>query len=358
MEVGRGFLVAKAGAVRLRGTLNSGNISYGVYNGPGTDDGYNLIGNPYASSLDATAFLNANSNINGTIYFWNKSYQAGQSSSDYTAVNGLTASTLISPMQGFFVEATASGSSNVQFTNSMRSTTATSFYRTGSIADLVYVSTANDSGDVNTTVIGFKDDATDAWDRMYDSRKLKGNTNLSFYSYLQGNQMAIQGFPTLDQARTVALGLEAGFAGNYKINIDSIAGLNPTTAIYLEDLSTQTMHNLRAGAYNFNLSAPAMLTNRFLLHFQPMTTAVNNIAKENQARVWMNGTELVVEKANSSDITSIEVIDLSGKRVQQFVVSTNDNMTRHNLSVADGIYSIRVSFENGSSQVDKVAVQR
>ena len=124
------------------GTLNDGpitvNITRRASGNTNSDPGFNLIGNPYPSRLNATSFVDDldNTDITGTLHFWADDKSGNPSSNysqaDYTtwtktgtvdATGGGTSTVLngyIELGQGFLIRRTAAGSSSVSFKNSHR----------------------------------------------------------------------------------------------------------------------------------------------------------------------------------------------------------------------------------------------
>lgn len=122
------------------GVPNNGDVTIGVTLGPPVS--HRLLGNPYPSTLDANAFINANiigtgtlnQTISGTLYFWTHNHAISAnnySATDYAAYNlsgGTAVSTgtgnttaptqFMAAGQGFFVHTVANG--NVGFKNNMR----------------------------------------------------------------------------------------------------------------------------------------------------------------------------------------------------------------------------------------------
>ena len=114
------------------GIPNSGTINIT------TVAGYNAIGNPYPSSIDANAFINANlivtgttnKSIDGSLYFWRKKNGAAIVTSAYATYTlaggvandgGITPTQNIQVGQGFFVNNTSSPLvAPVSFLNTMR----------------------------------------------------------------------------------------------------------------------------------------------------------------------------------------------------------------------------------------------
>ncbi len=93
----------------VEGQENEGPVDFGVTYTPSADSGWNLVGNPYAATIDwddAGSWTKAN--IDQTIYIWD------YSSNQFLTWNGTTGDLsdgLIAPFQGFWVKANASSPS-------------------------------------------------------------------------------------------------------------------------------------------------------------------------------------------------------------------------------------------------------
>jgi hypothetical protein len=136
MSNGVGYASKDGNLASFVGPPNNGNISTPIVTYPfipgNTDPGtpFNYVGNPYPGALNAAAFVAANTNIAGSLYFWDddQSGGSGYSYTDYATWNGTGSigtgsgttppNGFIASCQGFVVRALSSG--NINFTNSMR----------------------------------------------------------------------------------------------------------------------------------------------------------------------------------------------------------------------------------------------
>jgi len=70
---GKRLLCPGAGSVAFSGTANEGTftlpLSYTPSHVP-AERGFNLVDNPYPGPIDYDAFIEANPQINGALYFW------------------------------------------------------------------------------------------------------------------------------------------------------------------------------------------------------------------------------------------------------------------------------------------------
>lgn len=283
-------------AVTFTGTANNGTLNQAVQyftlvNGstsPGVP--YNLIGNPYPSNIDATTFLNANNTkVTGAIYYWDDDNTGGTGyAADHYAIwngtgstggsNSRTPNGMIATAQGFFVQA-LSGATTVSFTNAMRASTATTFFKTEEVIPQRLWLRADNGTHTNQILVGYVDGATEDMDWFYDAQKLRGNHSVSFYSLLNDTMLlGIQGLTPLNGAdpAPVPLGLYAGATGQYNIYIDSIENFSANMPINLLDADFGIVYDLRNGPYVFQ-TAQGEDNDRFVLFPNEIVTAIDEL---------------------------------------------------------------------------------
>lgn len=338
------------GTSQFSGTPNVGNVNVALVHNLGGSS-WNLVGNPYPSALDGQAFLTANTSVNGAVYLWNTPFSTNPtgnnfSGSDYITFNMLSPAFNLGTAQGFFVEANVAGA-NASFTNGMRSSGANAFTRTANTVKRAYVRATNNHGDRNVTLVGFTQDATDGYDRLFDARKNKGNANIAFYSILGNRDLDIQGLEELTSNKVVPMGLDAGRAGSYTFALDQLDNMDASTGIFLQDLQTGATHNLRQSAYTFNVSAPAVIRNRFNLVFAPMTTSVDPQVVASQPQVSFSNGQLRVFGLGNATLQHIDILDLNGRLVNQIKsLNANGDLTE-SINLSEGVYLLKLSTTAG-----------
>ncbi len=280
-------------------TLNTGNFSYTVTNqddtyaptGAGPHRGWNLIGNPFPSGLNADNFISANSSvIDGTLYFWDENGQTGfdLEGSDYASYNptlggatGTGSGTVIpdkyvSLGQAFFVHRTSTDVTGtpINFTNSMRETENSYYFKssdkTVSEVPKIKLRMKNPNGFYNEAVIGMISDATLGRDPKYDGYKMEGNEIFAFYSKIGTENFVFQGIPLVakDKPVSVPLGFNAGITGSYIITAGLIEYFPDTVGLYLEDTYTKEIFDLKNQKHDtFYVSEAGRFDDRFILHF-------------------------------------------------------------------------------------------
>ncbi len=338
MTAGQGYAVPYSNNTTLSftGTLNTGtiNLSGVTYTSSGNSnaDGWNLIGNPYPSGLLRTTFVSANTNISGTLYFWDDPGTGASTynrTADYAAINnsgavaassgsvGQAPNDTIAPGQGFFIKRLSTGSNTITFTPSMQVDKYAGpqfFVPSHNQIQRIYLACESDSGDYNETLIAFSEDATNGFDRLYDGIKLKGNPNLSFYSCMDNYHYCIQAMPLPIKPVVIPLGIDAGHSGTYSIALVSIENFDLAPEIYLEDRFENRFIRLKNGdSYNFSINA-GIWNNRFYLHLVPAVSGKgeNAAVKKNIAQILQWEDEIYVYYTESGS-ARFTITDMNGK---------------------------------------------
>lgn len=138
-----------------------------------SNDGWNLIGNPYASTIDWDESNGwTRTGLDDAIYVWSDSAEAGTGA--YLSWNGVTGtlgSGKISPMQGFWVKANNSGSPALALNDTVRSSGAT-LLKQKTIPELKF--RLSEGGLSNRAIIMFSEAGEVGKDR-FDAYKLASN---------------------------------------------------------------------------------------------------------------------------------------------------------------------------------------
>jgi hypothetical protein len=136
--IGSGYNYSLTYTARTQPAAGSDTIYYDLN---ALDQGWNLIGNPTASTLDWDASAWTKTNIDNTIYIWDPSALSGNG--DYLTWNGSTGTLpngKIAPFQAFWVHANSATASPVlSFTNDAKATVVGSFLRSPALKTEVVV---------------------------------------------------------------------------------------------------------------------------------------------------------------------------------------------------------------------------
>lgn len=391
LSAGQGYTMKGSGATgdfqnyTFVGVPFTGNITHTISDGQIT-----LLGNPYASALDADQFILDNTGvIDGTLEFWDHfqttnshhldQYMGGYAKYNWTeqieAVNVVGVSGTKIPQQfipvgqGFFVAAAEGISSNsqIEFKNSQRAFVKeddTGGMQMFGIPDGTNTSAGTfdgptkiklnmiSAGDYKHQIaIGFmQDNATEEIDYGYDA-KLRDTDPNQFYFMHPDEKLLIQGVGYFDEDKNYPLGVISEFQGRYTFSIDHIKNLDENTPVYLYDNEKQIYHNLRKSDYLVNLSKGEHNT-RFSLRFKNHIQDNNQSAQEmlNTIVVYRQSDFVVISNpAEQITVLNARMYNVLGQEVTTWSITNGrENYIELPLGpVASGIYVVQVQTDNG-----------
>jgi hypothetical protein len=260
--------------IHFEGPLHTGQHDIVVTrNSTLTDQGWNLVGNPYTSAVhwDIPGGW-IKDNVDNTIYF----YQGAGGLDNYRYYNGgggevpidpisINAGTGVIPsMQGFFVHASAQGKLTVN--NTARIHSGQPYYKqsAGATVPMVRLQASND-GLTDETVVRFVEDAGENHDGKYDAFKMFSTDHPQVYSITADNtELAINTLSSQEATPVVPVGFVPHKTGSYLIEATELADLDE---VWLEDLLTghmQRLNDFPQYAFEAGISDGPK---RFLLHF-------------------------------------------------------------------------------------------
>ena len=347
---GRGYDVKYqvTGNRNFNGVPNSGEVVFPASFTPSAGQGWNLVGNPFPSSIAALRdgnnndFFDFNPGLTGSLYFWDGVSITPSQRSDYTTFN-MTGSTRanqngpvfgqnISPCQGFMVKS-MNAPCDIVFNNSIRIADDGQFFKSKGTIQSIWLSVISPEQDYNELLVGFLQGGTVGIDQYYDGYKLKGNPLLSFYSINDDKDFAIQGYPYLtDQDHyEIPLGIDAWVSGSYQFSLRDIENFPSSAGVFLEDkLTGITTDLLNNPAYSCSISNPGSYRDRFVLHIDgwvgtsPATSDQNEITQ-----VFFDNEQLCVWFPEKSDPQKVICLDISGRIFLDF--TSNQHRVRFHL---------------------------
>ena len=348
-------------------------------------DNWNLVGNPYPSSINVEDFLTLNTNIEGAVRIWTHgtlpstsinnpfygSYQANYTPDDYIAHNGV--GTVSGPLgfngfmaggQGFLVNMLdgLAGSDNVVFNNSLRDKNYNNsqFYRTSNREN----SSANDKNriwldlinNVNNgakrTLIGYVENATYDKDRLYDAVTSVGTT-MNLYSIIGTDKMTIQGRQLpFDSNDKVKLGYFVPTSGSYSIGIAAIDGLFTSGQnIYLEDIQLGVIHDLKQAPYSFTTNVGEN-NERFILRYTNET--LSNEDFESDSNVLISSSDIITVHAINETIQSVQIHNVLGQLLVNEKNVSSETFEVSTLQKNKAPLIIQVTLDNGKKITKKL----
>lgn len=288
----------QATVIDFTGSINKGNVSFPVScsNGCTSDDGWNLVGNPYPSPIDWDAAGWTKTNISSAIYIFNPNTNVYAVWDGTVGTNG--GSGYIPLGQSFMVR--ASGTPVLSATEDVKTAAlpAMQMFKTG--IPYVRMKLVKDSLNTDEAVIKFS--GSSALYDLDDALKLFNPVvNLSSFSS-DNRYLVINAWPGLSGNDTIRLSAYVSQPGTYQLQFPDFHGLPPQINVFLLDSFTHTMLDVQANpSYTFTVTANALSQgdNRFRLVFVnpdalPVTYLDLHAEKQNAHEVkvsWSTASE-------------------------------------------------------------------
>ncbi|MDQ3190825.1 MAG: T9SS type A sorting domain-containing protein [Bacteroidota bacterium] len=332
----------------------SSNITYTDHSpaGPDAHDGWNLVGNPFVSTINWNNL--SRTNLHNRIQIWNPntgSYGV-YNGNTATSTNGVT--NLIASSQGFYVQANGSGTPLLSIPENSKSAINGTFIRTAlTSSDAFKLNLSNNSNAYSDEIIvSFNTKASKGYD---DGDILKLSVPDKSASYIATKSdnvlLAYNSLPESLDEYFIPLVVKGGSAARYTISFENISALTDKYNVFLKDLNNEVKLDIsKELAYEFNITDPASEKN-LVLHIVSKSLSGDVVLsseltrKDNeQVNIYSAPGIITVnfdlEKQSDAIIT---VHNLLGQQMfTQNVAAAHKNNVILNSNLANGIYIISV----------------
>ena len=333
-DKGHALKLAATGEINFRGTFNDADVSIAFSD---NNNGFNLIGNPYLSSVSVGEILNTNSSLlqEQTVWLWDLSI------GDYVAKN-LADDQELTPGQGFFVLVNTT-TDNFLIAESMQSHHSETTPR--SIDAKIELTLSKDESKRKAAILYIKE-ATQGFDNGYDSSIFEGLSNdFAIYTHTVTNDsqrnLGIQSLPNNNfENMTVPVGIQATSGSNLKITALS-ENLPAETYVYLEDQENHTITRIDNGTYSFTASRDLSGTGRFYIH--TLSSLLSSpINKLEQVRVYTSNNRILEIKGVHQGQAQVRMYSVLGKKVINTSIIGNGNNSIILPKLQKGVYLVEV----------------
>ena len=349
------------------------------------NDGWNLISNPFPTTINWNNPAIVKTNIDGTIYRWDP--QAG----NWTTYNGTTGTgtfdQYIESGSSFFVRATALGSS-ISFGQGAKVLQTPSalyqFGKNGGKLDIAQERIEATSNKLTVTGLRLKasgpgnpipaeaylglsmNDATEGFDSKYDAynKGRASGANVAIQGQDKNNYTMQFDKPIVkngQEKRYYPLTVTVPEAGKTKLEMDVEGAWNSLNTVYLIDRKEGKTIPLSGKklSYEFNMTT-TQEEDRFILAFNHVNVGEKSGITATDVRVMNNPVRSDVIDAiiahPSAKAKSFSIVNGSGATLNRGSLQDN-NSVQHRLgfgkSNANGVMYLRVDFENGDSKTVK-----
>lgn len=361
-------------SVTLNNASSPGSVGTG---GTGeTNSYYTLVGNPFASNFDINTMTVSGNAIQNEVQFWNdgsSTYEQGDISASY----------IISPWQGFWVEvANTENAGDLTFPTSGKTTSTTSgtfFSKTLANRGDIKFTLSSDATLDKAIKIAFRENATLGFDRADASKLVPMVSEYATMAFKSNERLkSVESLP-YNLTEEVKLNLEeqlVGVSGEFTFDWSGLESIPSEWELILHDYEQGVNLDMRTNnAYIFYAESDAnqkvnplsMLTRpaatsqksksdgtRFGITIAPNATSVNNetdskVTEFNLAQNYpnpFNPTTTINYSIENSGAVTLSVYNLMGQKVAELVNETKSpgsyNVTWNASQAASGMYYYRL----------------
>jgi hypothetical protein len=256
----------------VRGTINKGNItpvtlpvSY-TSSGVADEDGWNLVSNPYASTIDWASDGWTKQNLQNAVYTRDNGSATGRFASYNGVVGANGGSQYIALGQAFWVKGDGNGTPLLQANENVKAPYQPAAFFRDDITDLLRLAMKR-GVDTDEIIIHFRDDATSAFDVHADAWKMfSSGFNLSSLG-INNEKLSINSWSALICSTEVKLSVDWTRPGSYTLDLKDMSTMQGDVTITLVDKYLNSSTPLIEGAsYPFTITTdPNSAGQRFIV---------------------------------------------------------------------------------------------
>jgi hypothetical protein len=326
--------------------------------------GWNLLGNPYTSALNVSAFIDANYNADWHLSKFDPNYVALYlyNGSTYQYVTKNEMGWNLTWPNGDYLNATHIQVGQGFFVLAMNDQVTFNFSRTmqGHNTNVALLKSAKVKyrwpglqlkakyGEVeNLTTIVFNDDMTAGLDPGYDVGLMSSGSDIEIYTALvedNGINFALQALPENGSVKNVIpVGLDFDKGGQVIFSADIEPFRN--YKFWLEDRLTGILTDLGSNAYTVNLPAKTYGTGRFFVYVAAGRSILprTNVVSLLDIRIWASNNRQVNIQGSVSEKAICEVFDTWGHKIFETRLVDGDLNSFILSSSKNGVYLVKVT---------------
>ncbi|WP_299160791.1 Ig-like domain-containing protein [uncultured Tenacibaculum sp.] len=359
---GKGYSIQKStgGTLNFSGTLNTTDKTFPITDGGDNPAGnrWNLVGNPFTASLNASNAANATNNFlkvnidagnldpsRAGLYLWNGTAYVEKSVDD--------AAFYIAPGQGFFVHAPDAGGTSVIFTEDMQThQTGDIFLKSNTNYPEIILNIA-EGKNTAFTKIRYIENKTSKLDPGSDIGTFSGaSSNFKIFTHLinnsEGIDFAIQALPNKNyESMVIPVGIKAIAGKTIKLSAKG-SNLPEGIEMFLEDRNNNTYTNLSKEDYTINLKNDTSGIGRFYIHTKSQKTGIENNSIENVSIYKSSSNKITIAGLQTNNAT-LNVYSILGNKIIQKKFSSSGLSSITIPSLATGVYIFEIDSEKGKT---------
>lgn len=218
--------------------------------------------------------------------------------------------------------------------------------------------TVNNAQFTRQLVLNFHDNATMGHDRGLELHR-SGNLNSDAYFVQEEDIFSGLAYP-FTESLTIPLVVDIEQQQPLRFRIFDIQNFEESQGIYIHDTYNDVYVNLRNQDYDLNIE-PGNYSNRFEIVFTAQESLNLETYNSNTLIISQNNDlhQLSVRNPKALEVSSIEVYDVSGKRLlQNSYTNVSDRYEMSTSQLSDGVYIVNVlSNSNSAIKSQKIIVK-
>lgn len=329
------------------GTPNQGTISLSPPSITNVNDGWNLVGNPYAAFINWSTVLSASTNIAANYQIYDDQIRNFRT---------FGAGTEIAPGHGFWIEAT--GNPTLTFTEPSKTFSANSiFMRRQDPFAGIKVTLTNDEDpyahifkvEINKDASSERDDFDATYLRSRDPRSPHITTTLS-----DGRKLVLTSVPAEEEIR-IPLQIYTGRTGIFKLNVDGTTNY-PGYHTYLIDYKSNTKVKVKDNKeFTFDASS-VHINERFELLLTKDDSGIDAVSASTPVIIERNNGVYFVTMDNVADeFATVTVRNTLGQLISETKTIVKGDRMQLVVPDATQVYVVTMTTASGKTIHSKVA---
>ena len=178
---------------------------------------------------------------------------------------------------------------------------------------------------------------------------------LNLYSLINEKAYLIQGRQLpFDDNDNVPLGINITESGIQTLAINTLEGLfnDSNNQIFLEDLQSGVIHNLKNSPYTFS-SEEGIIDERFVLRYNNEILGIDDFNALSGIKVFEESDRIIV-KSSYESIKSIQIYDILGRAIFSNKAINSNYFKIDSLKPKERVVFLKIILANGKQKIEKL----
>lgn len=345
-----------------RGSLNQGTVPLPVTytnTGSAVDDGWNLVGNPFACKLDWNALHDdgrtgsgpdysgaSYTNLEPNIWTYDPVTNSYSTFNALTNIGGITGG-IIAAGQSFLVKSRTANPSLLAKEQYKTTNSGVRYFKNE--LEFIRIELFSDSNNRDELFISYHDSARITKDQ-YDASKFM--TPLSIAAFDSDSQMlAISTRPSFEQLDTVRLNIKVPSAGSYLLYVSKT--IPHVRSILLDHQTGKSYHITDGFKFPFSVSEVSEVQRRFSIVNADMATSLDESitsATSSQLFIYPNPADdrISILNAYGEYVHTLRIYTLTGALIKEIALNETEQTVTITWLPA-GLYAVQLKSSTGST---------